>query len=111
MAMNSKKTVSVFFSIALVGAWVLAGPVASAAESALRFHGRIVNAGCDARILDAARQADTVKALKVSENLTVELAPRDDACGGALTPVSAVYVERSSVVAGERIGVVTLNYQ
>jgi hypothetical protein len=111
MAMNSKKTVSVFFSIALVGAWVLAGPVASAAESALRFHGGLVNAGCEPRVLDAAQQADTVKTLQVSDSLKVELASRDDACGGALTPLSAVYVERSSVIAGERIGVVTLSYQ
>ncbi|WP_062388611.1 hypothetical protein [Pseudomonas abietaniphila] len=109
--MNSKKAVSVLCSIALVGAWVMTGPVASAAESALRFQGRIVNAGCDARVLDAARQRDTVKALKVNENLTVELTPRDDACAGERVPVSAVYVERPSIIAGERIGVVTLNYQ
>lgn len=109
--MNSKKTVSVFFSIALVGGWGLAGPVASAAESALRFHGGLVNAGCEARVLDTAQQAATVKGLKVSSDVKLGLVSHDDACGGAAVPVSTAYVERSSVVAGERLGVVTLTYQ
>jgi hypothetical protein len=111
MAMNSKKTVSVFFSIALVGAWALAGPVASAATSALRFHGGLVNAGCEAKVLGASQRTDAVKALKISSSVKLGLVSHDDACDGAAVPVSTAYVERSSVVAGERLGVVTLSYQ
>ena len=109
--MNSKKTVPVFFSIALVGAWVLAGSLASAAESSLRFHGGLVNAGCEAMVLGATQRTEAVKAMNVSSTVKLGLVSHDDACGTTAVPISTAYVERSSVATSGRNGVVTLTYQ
>jgi len=112
--MKSKKTVSTFFSIAFIWAFVLFGPVASAAsakESALMFHGQLVNAGCEARVLTGPSQLHGLKSLKVNASLTLGLVAHDDACEGAAVPVSMAYVERTSVAIGAHSGIVTLTYQ
>ncbi len=109
--MKSKKTVSMFFSIAFIGAFVLAGSVASAMENALLFQGQLVNAGCDATVLGALGHQDGIKALKVSASLTLGLVSHDDACEGSALPVSTAYVERTSIRVGAHSGIVTLTYQ
>lgn len=109
--MKSKKTVSAFFSIACIGASLLFGPSASATDSALMFHGQLVNAGCEARVFSAPNQLHGLKSLKVNASLTLGLVEHDDACEGASVPVSMAYVERTSVTLGAHSGIVTLTYQ
>ena len=109
--MKSKKTGSMFFSIAFVGVCALSGSAVSAKENALMFHGQLVNAGCDAKVLGGTGQPQGVKALKVSEHLSIGLMNRDDACEGMTLPVSTAYAERTSINAAVRGGIVTLTYQ
>jgi hypothetical protein len=111
MAMKSKKTVSMFFSIALIGACVLGGSAASAKENVLMFHGQLVNAGCDAKVIGAGIQQHDLKALKINPVLSIGLVNHDDACDGAAVPVSTAYAEHISISADLRGGVVTLTYQ
>ena len=109
--MKSRKTVAMFFSIAFIGACFLGGSVASAKENALVFHGQLVNAGCDARVLGAAAQPRDLKALKVSPSLSIGLMNHDDACEGAAVPVSTAFARHTSITADLNGGVVTLTYQ
>lgn len=109
--MKSKKTVSMFFSIAFIGACVVGAASASAKENALMFHGQLVNAGCDARVVTGTGQQEGLKALKVSDRLSVGLMNHDDACEGATVPVSTAYAEHTSITAGLHGGIVTLTYQ
>ncbi len=109
--MKSKKTVSMFFSIAFIGAFVLAGSVASATENTLAFHGQLVNGGCDAKVLGSSGRQHDLKALKVNSSLTLGLVNHDDACDETALPVSTAYVERSSITLGAHNGIVTLTYQ
>jgi hypothetical protein len=111
MAMKSKKTVSMFFSIAFIGACVVGAASASAKENALMFHGHLVNAGCDARVVTGTGQQEGLKALKVSDRLSVGLMNHDDACEGATVPVSTAYAEHTSIRADLHGGIVTLTYQ
>jgi type 1 fimbria pilin len=109
--MNSKKTIPMFFSIAFLGACLATGSDASARGNTLAFSGRLVNAGCDAKVLTSDRQQPELKALKVSANLTLGLVSHDDACDEAAVPVSTAYLERSAIMLGARSGIVTLTYQ
>ncbi|MFK3798638.1 MULTISPECIES: hypothetical protein [unclassified Pseudomonas] len=109
--MNSKKTVSMFFSIAFVGAFAQAVSAAPSQQGALSFHGQLVNAGCEARVLDVSAQRDQPKSIRVNAHVTVGLVVHDDACEGATVPVSTAYVEQTSIETGVHNGVVTLTYQ
>ena len=109
--MKSKKTVSTFFLIALVGAFVLSTPLASAAETALMFHGQLVNAGCEAKVMGATAPLHGLKSLPVAAHLKMSFVSRDDACEGAVNPVAIAYTERASAAFGQRAGTVTLTYQ
>lgn len=75
------------------------------------FHGQLVNAGCEAKVLTAPSQMQGPKFLKVNASLTLGLVDHDDACEGTAVPVSMVYVERTSVAIGAHSGIVTLTYQ
>lgn len=75
------------------------------------FHGQLVNAGCEAKVLTAPAQLPGSRSLKVNANLTLGLVDHDDACEGAALPVSMAYVERTSVAVGAHSGIVTLTYQ
>jgi type 1 fimbria pilin len=109
--MKGKKTVSTFFSIAFIGAFMLSGTAASAQGSALMFHGQLVNAGCEAKVLTMPGQLHGLKSLKVNASLTLGLVDHDDACEGVAVPVSLAYAERTSVPVGAHSGIVTLTYQ
>ena len=101
--MKSKRTVSLFFSIAVMGACALSAPVASATQSALMFQGGLVNAGCDANVADASGQQASEVSLAVRHD-------RMDACAGGRLPIASTYVEESSIMTGKRTGVLTLTY-
>ncbi|MFK3969690.1 hypothetical protein ACI2KS_03045 [Pseudomonas sp. NPDC087358] len=109
--MKCKKTVSVFFSIAFIGACVVPGSVPLVMANSLMLHGQLVNAGCDAKVLSAPAQHHELKSLKVSTTLSLSLASHDDACEGAALPVSTAYAERASIIVGAHNGIVTLTYQ
>lgn len=109
--MESKNTVSMFLSIALIGACVLGGSAASAKGNDLMFHGHVVNAGCDAKVIGPGIQQQDLKTLKINPTLSVGLVDHDDACDGAAVPVSTAYAEHISISADLRGGVVTLTYQ
>lgn len=109
--MNSKKTVSTFFSIAFTGAFLLSGAAASAQGSALTFHGQLVNAGCELTVVAAPGQWLNPKRLNVNDHLTMGLVDHIDACEGRAVPLSVGYVERTSTAMGAHNGIVTLTYQ
>ncbi|WP_296262232.1 MULTISPECIES: hypothetical protein [unclassified Pseudomonas] len=112
--MKSKQAFSTLSSMALIEAFVLFAPdvlAASAKKNTVVFHGRLVNAGCEARVLTAPTHSYEHKSLKLNAYLTLELVKHDDACEGAAIPVSTFYIERTSTVFGPRSGIVTLTYQ
>ena len=109
--MRTKKTASVFFSIAFIGDGMLTAPVAWAVENALMFHGGLVNATCEARLAEPGDASSPLKPLKVNANLTLRLVSHDDACGKAALPLSIAYVERTSITADAHGTIVTLTYQ
>lgn len=109
--MKSAKTASVFRSIALIGAGVFTASVAWAQDSALMFHGQLVNAACEARVSAPGDGASAFRPLKVNAGLTLRLVSHDDACGKAALPVSIAYAERTSIRADTRSAIVTLTYQ
>lgn len=109
--MRTKKTASVFFSIAFIGAGVLAAPMAWAVDNALMFHGGLVNATCETQLAEPGDSSAQLKPLKVNANLTLRLVSHDDACGKAALPLSVAYAERSSITADGHGTIVTLTYQ
>ena len=109
--MNSKKTVSTFFSIAFTGAFLLSGAAASAQGSALTFHGQLVNAGCELEVVNAPGQWRNPKRLNVNNHLTMGMVDHIDACEGRAVPLTLAYTERSSTAVGPHNGIVTLTYQ
>lgn len=112
--MKSKVTVPRFFSIALIGMFVLLGSLAidvSAKEGGLVFHGQLVNAGCEAKVLTAPERLPGLKSLTVNASLSFGLVNTDDACEGAAVPVSMAYAERISVASGLHNGILILTYQ
>lgn len=109
--MKTEKTVATFFSIAFVGACMLCGSAALAQGSALSFHGQLVNAGCEARVLHVPGHFHDPRLLSVNASLTMGLVNHDDACEGAAVPVSMAFAERTSFAVGAHSGVVTLTYQ
>jgi hypothetical protein len=111
MAMRTKKTASVFFSIALVGAGVLAAPLSWAAGNALMFHGGLVNAACETRLAEPGDSSSQLRPLKVNANLTLRLVSHDDACGKGALPLSVAYAERTSTTTDAHGTLVTLTYQ
>lgn len=109
--MNSQKALSMFLSLAFVGAFAQAVCAAPSQQHALSFHGRLVNAGCDARLQTADVRPVEPKSLKVGPRLDMVLAAHNDACKGAVVPVSTAYVEQASSFTGQRDAIVTLTYQ
>lgn len=109
--MKSQKAVSLFFSIAVVGACAMTAPAAWAAQGALIFHGSVVNATCDAQASSAPSTALPVKTLQASAHVSVGLSRADDACGQRALPVQASYAELSKGGADTHAGIVTLTYQ
>ncbi|MFJ3484827.1 hypothetical protein ACIPL1_15780 [Pseudomonas sp. NPDC090202] len=109
--MNSKKTVSVFFSITFLGVFALGAPVTLAAQGGLALRGQVVNAGCDARLPQGHTAATASRILPVNAGLSLEVMGRNDACHAAAVPVVTGYVERSSLSTGRHTGVVTVTYQ
>lgn len=109
--MNSKKTVSMFFSIAFIGAFAQAVWATPSQQNALVFHGQLVNAGCDANVLQTSGRHDEQTSLRVNAHLTVALVNHDDACSEKAMPISTAYVQQTAVVSGTQNGIVTLTYQ
>ena len=109
--MKSQKAVSLLFSVAVIGAFTITAPKASAAQGALMFHGSLVNAGCEAHISHAAMAASPLKSLQAGAGVTVGLNRNDDACHQLAVPVQASYTELSSTDPDARAGIVTLTYQ
>lgn len=108
--MNSQKALSMFFSLAVAGAFAQAVSAAPPSQYALAFHGGLVNAGCDARLQTADSGQEQSKSMHVNLHLSVALAAHDDACEGHWVPVSAAYMEQASSLTGQRNAVVTLTY-
>lgn len=107
-----KKACSTLFFSFFIRAFILFAPLAAiAGESVFLFHGQLVNAGCDTRLLSSPEQLSGLKSLKVNESLSLQLIGHDDACGGMAVPVSVTYTERVSLVVDARCGIVTLTYQ
>jgi hypothetical protein len=109
--MNSKKTASMFFSIAWIGACTLVASSVWAAQGDLMFAGRMVNAGCDAHVLSAGQSQGQLKTLQTGARVMVGLTRYDDACGQSAVPVMASYVESASIQRSAHTGIVTLTYQ
>ncbi|TDV60792.1 hypothetical protein [Pseudomonas sp. LP_7_YM] len=107
-----KKAGWTLFSIFFIKTFFLFTPLAAVAgERAFLFHGQLVNAGCDTRLLSNPQELNGLKFLKVNESLSLELISHDDACDSMAVPVSAAYAERVSRVVDARCGIVTLTYQ
>jgi type 1 fimbria pilin len=109
--MRSKKTVSVFFSIAFAGAGLFMASAAWAQSSNLMFHGQLVNAACEAKVFATGDTSSTLKPLTVNARLTLRLVSHDDACGEVALPVSVAYAERAAISTHTHNGIVTLTYQ
>ncbi|TDV46501.1 hypothetical protein EC919_11194 [Pseudomonas graminis] len=109
--MKSQKAVSLFFSIAVVGACAMTGPAAWAAQSVLMFHGSVVNAACDAQAFSAPSTTSPFKTLRAGAHVSVGLSRGDDACGQRALPLQASYAELSSAEPNVHAGIVTLTYQ
>jgi len=109
--MKSKKTVSMFFSIAFIGTCAVFGPSAWAAQNGLMFHGSLVNAACEARLLTGTDATAGLKTLSAGGSLTIGLMAVDNACGKSAVPVYASYKETALPSRTARGGIVTLTYQ
>jgi type 1 fimbria pilin len=111
MAMKIMKTVSMYASIALIGACVLSMPTsASASERGLSFRGAVVKGGCSG--LSAAE----VSQVRLGQRSASAQMARDDdrsgrACGQTNVPVEARYVETSSANIKAHSGLITLTYR
>lgn len=84
---------------------------ASAMEGGLMFHGQLVHAGCEAKVLTVPEQPKVLKSLIVNPSLSFAIVKAVDACEGIAVPVSMVYAEPTSVVPGTQNGIVILTYQ
>jgi hypothetical protein len=109
--MKSKKTVSMFFSIAFIGTCAVSGPSAWAAQNDLMFHGSLVNAACEARVMAGTDAAAGWKTLSAGGSLTIGLMAGDNACGKPAVPVYASYKETTIALRTAHAGIVTLTYQ
>ncbi|MGE6386490.1 hypothetical protein ACQKEN_12610 [Pseudomonas sp. NPDC078416] len=110
-AMKSQKAVSLFFSVAVIGACAMTAPAAWAAQGALMFHGSVTNATCDAQALSAPSTIPPFKTLQAGTHVSVGLSRGDNACGQRALPVQASYAELSSIEPNVHAGIVTLTYQ
>ena len=107
--MKIMKTVSMYASIALIGACVLSMPTI-ASERGLSFRGAVVNGGCSG--LSAAE----VGQVRLGQRSASAQMARDDdrsgrACGQTNVPVEARYVETSSANIKAHSGLITLTYR
>lgn len=109
--MKSQKAVSLFFSIAVIGAGAMTVPAAWAAQGALMFHGSVVNAACDAQAFSGPSTTLPFKTLQAGNHVSVGLSRGDDACGQHAVPVQASYAELTTADADAHAGIVTLTYQ
>lgn len=110
--MKSLTAVSLFFSVAVLGADALTGSTAWAAQGGLMFHGSVVNAACTAQVLSAESSAPPFSTtLQAGPHMTVGLKRGNDACGQYAVPVQARYAPLSSAESTVDAGVVTLTYQ
>ncbi|HEY0287577.1 MAG TPA: hypothetical protein VGC62_11285 [Pseudomonas sp.] len=107
--MEVKKTVPMFFSVAVIGVCLWAGAV-TASERGLALQGRIVNAGCDAQTsLGPGQQAFHL--VRVNALITLSVSTVRNACGEKYLPLVARYIEQPSTVITARAGVLMLTYQ
>jgi hypothetical protein len=109
--MKSLMAVSLLFSVAVLGADAITGSTAWAAQGGLMFHGSVVNAACDARVLSATSATLLSTTLQASPDVIVGLGRRSDACGQSVVPVQARYTELVAHPQSPRAGLVTLTYQ
>ena len=110
-AMKSQKAVSLFFSIAVIGACAMTGPAAWAAQGAFRFHGSVVAAACNAQVYSLPSATLPFKTLQAGAQVSVGVSRGDDACGQRSVPVQASYIDLSSNEPTIKAGIVTLTYQ
>lgn len=110
--MNSKKTVSMLFSILFIGATGVAGSSAWAAQSNLLLHGQLVYAGCDAQVFSTTSHGPAEsKMIAAGERLSVALSHVHNACSTWAVPVIATYAGLTPGAPDSHVGVVTLTYQ
>jgi len=107
--MKIMKTVSMFVSIALIGACVTS-MAASASERGLSFRGAMVNGGCDG--LSAAELNQVrLDGANATEPVTRDASQSRKTCGTQNVPLEARYVELSSASLKGHSGLVTLTYR
>jgi hypothetical protein len=107
--MSVTKTVTRFFSIAVVAACGVCGS-ASASEHRLTFHGAMTNATCEAHPSPTLGE-HTLHPVNIDPQITLGLTIAHDACEGNNLPLVAHYAEQSFPESGVRTAVVTLTYQ
>jgi hypothetical protein len=109
MAMEIRKTVPMFFSVAFIGACVMSGS-AAASERGLAFQGAMVNGGCDPQA-SSDRVLQAPHPTGVNAPIAHDLRHLLAACGEQKLAVEAHYVTRSTADTKEHTGVVMLTYQ
>jgi hypothetical protein len=110
VAMKSQKAVSLLFSVVVIGACASLANAAWAAQGSLMFHGSVVNAGCNGRVLNTSTQASSVRTLQAGPNVFVDLLPGEDACRPLATPLQASYSRLDASQSSAQAGLVTLTY-
>ncbi|MFP3922094.1 hypothetical protein [Pseudomonas sp. W5-36] len=108
--MKSQKAVSLFFSIAVIGACDMTAPAAWAAQGALMFHGSVVNATCDAQVYSAPSSTGSFNTVPADTHLTLSASRGDDACAQRVGPVQVTYNALSAAGSEAHAGIVTLTY-
>lgn len=109
--MKSQKAVSLFFSIAVIGACAMTAPAAWAAQGALMFHGSVTNATCDAQVYSAPSATESFKTLRADTYLTLGESRGYDACAQRVGPVQVTFSELSAAGPDVHTAIVTLTYQ